>query len=247
MKTEAKGVGGWLLLLVAGLLVFGPIRAIVSTYDGFAEAERLYPVLIGDQKWRTFVTLGWTAIAVTIALSVYTAIRLIRGRSPADVSFAKMALWLIGPISAIVIRFGIQPAIFGWSISPSEVGEITALLVGAFVWAGIWTLYLSKSVRVRNTYNLPTYPTETAPSKFRISSLWTVSNVNNEGVRRLCVAVNVIGIAWATLLLVAAANSLSKGYEQDAVLFGGVAIAGFALARVLTWVVSGFASRPSTS
>lgn len=247
MNKEIKGVGGWLMLLVIGLVALGPLRGIGETYQSFAETERLYPVLLNDGPWRTFVRLSWLTVGATCALSIYTGIRLIRGSTPADVGFAKMALWIIGPIPAIVIRFGIQPALFGWGTSANEVGEFAGIMIASIVWAGAWSLYLSKSVRVRNTYNIPVASLDRSPSKFTVSSLWSVSNVSSEGIRRLCVVVNVLGVSWAVIFLLVAGSALNRGQNDEAALFALLGIVGFVAARVLTWVVAGFASKPSHS
>lgn len=243
MNDQVKGVGGWLLLLVIGLVALGPLRGIGETYQSFAEAERLYPVLLNDGAWQTFVRLSWLTVAAACALSIYTGIRLIRGSTPADVGFAKMALWIIGPLPAILIRFGIQPALFGWNTSANEMGEFVGIMIASVVWAGVWSLYLSKSVRVKNTYNIPADSLQRGPSKFRVSSLWGVSNVSSEGIRRLCVVVNVLGVIWAVIFFVAVVGALNRGQTDDVVLFALLALVGYAAARVLTWVVAGFSSK----
>ncbi|VVE77439.1 hypothetical protein PSP31120_01292 [Pandoraea sputorum] len=235
------------MLLVIGLVALGPLRAIGETYQSVAETERLYPVLLNDGPWRTFVRLSWLTIGAACALSIYTGIRLIRGSTPEDVGFAKMALWIIGPIPAIVIRFGIQPALFGWSTSANEMGEFAGIMIASVIWAGVWNLYLSKSGRVRNTYNIPVDSLERRPSKFRVSSLWSVSNVSSEGVRRLCVVVNVLGVIWAVIFLVVAGSALTRGQTYEGALFTLLGLVGFGAARALTWVVAGFVSKPRSS
>ncbi len=234
-------------MLVIGLVALGPLRSIGATYQSFADAERLYPVLSTNGAWQTFVRLSWLVIGAAIALSIYTGVRLSRGSSPADVDFAKMALWIIGPVPSLLITLGIRPALFGWNMTADEIGEFVGVLIGSVVWAGVWNLYLSRSVRVKNTYNVPAEVPQTASSKFRISTLWSVSSVSSEGIRRLCVVVNVLGVIWTVIFWLIGGSALSRGQSDDAVIFAVLGLIGYAAARVLTWVVAGFASKPSNS
>ena len=65
------GVGGWLALLVAGMLVLGPLLAIGRTYGEFASAERMYPGLTQLAEWSSFKTVGWVSLLIFCAISIY--------------------------------------------------------------------------------------------------------------------------------------------------------------------------------
>jgi hypothetical protein len=75
---------------------------------------------------------------------------LARGRDWSVVNRAKAILWIAGPIAAVVLWVVIPATIFGTTLdfNPQSVGG----LLGSILGAGIWTAYLSKAKRVRNTY-----------------------------------------------------------------------------------------------
>lgn len=246
MKIEPKGVGGWLLLLILGLTLFGPLRACMSLYQDMAEAERLYPILISDEKWKQFTISAWVVIAAAVALSITAGIRLANGSHASDVAFTKIALWVSGPGSIAFLRFGIEPILFGRAPAGEELTSVIVAIVSSAIAAVVWTLYLSMSVRVRNTYNLP-IRAPSPPSRFRLSALWSVSNVRSEGIRRLCVALNVVGIIWAALFIAISLNVANRSRGEEWIVLAAIGVAGFAAARLVTWVISGFAAKQTAS
>lgn len=147
------GVGGWLLLLVIGLLVLGPLAGIGKTMQAIEVTERTYPNIIGIPAWVHYKSTGWSLIAMACLVSVAAGWGLLKSRQSGAVQFAIAALWIRGP--AVVILDAISATIFlqtgfaEYFSDPSLVGD----LLGNFAAATIWTAYLKMSRRVRNTYH----------------------------------------------------------------------------------------------
>lgn len=161
VKSGPFGVGGWLLLLVIGMLALGPLLGAGRINADFMMAERQYPNLGSLAEWYAFKRATWWAFAVVAAISIYGGWGLVSSRDWSVVNRAKVILWLTGPIASIVLAIFIPLAVFG----KTEAGD--PQFIGAFIAsviaASIWTAYLSKSKRVRNTYRYKTVVNETAP------------------------------------------------------------------------------------
>ncbi|HRK36785.1 MAG TPA: DUF2569 family protein [Burkholderiaceae bacterium] len=161
IKSGPSGVGGWLLLLVIGMLALGPLLGAGRINADFMMAERQYPNLGSLAEWITFKRTTWWAFAVVAAISMYGGWDLVSSRDWSVVNRAKVILWLTGPIASIVLAIVIPLAVFGKTEAsdPQFIGAFIASVIAA----SIWTAYLSKSKRVRNTYRYKTVVNETAP------------------------------------------------------------------------------------
>ena len=160
-KPAPSGVGGWLLLLVIGMLALGPLMGAGRINANFMVAEHQYPNLASLAEWNAFKSTTWWAFAAVAAISIYGGWGLMSSRDWSVVNRAKVILWLTGPIASVVLAVFIPLVVFG----KTEAGD--PKFVGAFIAsviaASIWTVYLSKSKRVRNTYRYKTEVNETAP------------------------------------------------------------------------------------
>lgn len=146
------GVGGWLALLVVSLLAGGPMLGAAKLYEAFVVAERASPDLVFLPAWATYKTLSWVTFGLVAALGVYGGISLGRGKRWAAVRRARYVLWLVGPVTVLVMNVLLPAIAFGhFTVGTAVVGP---LLVSCAV-AGLWTAYLAKSRRVRNTYGPP--------------------------------------------------------------------------------------------
>jgi len=146
------GVGGWLALLVAGMVVLGPLLGIGRTYGEFAAAEREYPALAQVAEWSSFKTVEWAALLFFCAISIYGGLGLATKRTPDAVSRAKLVLWFNYPIS-ITVTAMIIPA----TMIPDggkQAAMVVPSLFASLIAVAIWTAYLNRSMRVKNTYGL---------------------------------------------------------------------------------------------
>lgn len=152
------GVGGWLLLLVVGLMFLGPLMGAGRLSADITSIESQYPNLLSIPVWSTFKSASWWSFVVVCCLSFYAGLGLAKGRDFSVVKRAKILLWIIGPVASIIMGLFIPLVVIGKVESdPQFFGSLIASVIGA----AIWTAYLSKSRRVKATY-APTRPEDSA-------------------------------------------------------------------------------------
>ena len=145
-----KGVGGWLLLLIVMLGLYTPLMGFRNLYYDFIVSARIFPVLESNPAWVQYRTAVWIIFAVLCLFCFAAGYALWRIHKPASVQFAIGVIWLVGPFvpvvyaatAAAIFNFG-----FSQAIKPFYIG-----IAATAIQSAIWTGYLLKSVRVRNTY-----------------------------------------------------------------------------------------------
>jgi hypothetical protein len=143
------GVGGWLVLLVAGMLVLGPLFGTLRVGAEFNALERQYPALASLDSWARFKTASWLTFLGFTALNIYGGWGLARGRGWSVVKRARAILWISGPLGSLVLGFVVPVLTFGrFNALP---GFLKPFLASVIITA-LWTAYLSRSKRVRVTY-----------------------------------------------------------------------------------------------
>ncbi|MBW6390207.1 DUF2569 family protein [Halomonas sp. Y3S6] len=146
-----------MLVLVGVLMVAVPLVGVGSLLSNLAILKHLHPSLVGTPGWDWYLLWMWLAVGCAAGLSVYASLRLLHGKSARDVEAVCSILWVIGPIAAIVTN-GLIPFMMHEAemlmydyIGPTGVPLVGAILGGA-IFSLVWTSYLSRSQRVRNTY-----------------------------------------------------------------------------------------------
>lgn len=152
VNTTPSGVGGWLLLLIVGMMFLGPLLGVAKINGEIMMVEQQNPDIINFDKWITLKNASWFTVSITAMLSFYGGFGLVRGRNELVVKKAKIILWIIGPISVIIMMAIIPTIIFSYENINSQ---FFGLLIVHIAIAGAWTAYLSKSKRVKNTYKKP--------------------------------------------------------------------------------------------
>lgn len=144
------GVGGWLFLLVAGMMVLGPLLGAGRIGAEFASAERQYPALPSSDEWNAFKSATWWTFLAIAALSFYGGWGLAKGNGWSVVKRAQAILWISGPVGSLVISVLVPLVTFG----NSNVGDaqFVGALLASVIAAAVWTAYLSRSKRVRITF-----------------------------------------------------------------------------------------------
>jgi len=144
-------VGGWLILLVAGLTVLGPLVAAGQMSQSFFTVESDNPNFAALDVWQRYKSAAWWTFIGFSALSFYAGWGLAKGRTMAVVTRAKIVLWLIGPVESIALTMLLPLLIFGRV--PTEP-EVFVGILQSCIPAAVWTAYLFRSKRVRATYGL---------------------------------------------------------------------------------------------
>lgn len=131
-KPQPSGVGGWLALLVFGLVIGGPI----SLAAGAASARDAVTVffLVGLAVW-----------------SIYCGIALIR-KKPNAPRITKIYFIVLFCLYAVAIVGGIVQSANSASV---DVADDAGRVIGAFLATIAWYAYLEKSKRVKHTYQPP--------------------------------------------------------------------------------------------
>ena len=152
-QSTVSGVGGWLLLLVIGLMFLGPLMGAGRINADFMSVENQYPTLKSVAEWGTYKSATWWTFLIVCCLSFYAGLGLVRERNISAVKRAKIILWVIGPLASLILGVFLPVLIFGKSEpDPQFVGSMIASIMAA----AIWTAYLSKSKRVKATYGITT-------------------------------------------------------------------------------------------
>ncbi|HMN14365.1 MAG TPA: DUF2569 family protein [Bellilinea sp.] len=149
-----SGIGGWLGLLVVGLTILGPLSGFGKLSNEFRDALEQFPQLAGNSQWQNYKQMSWLIFTASAAISFSAGYRLWKIHFPESVRFAILALWLAGPLGNILYMASAF-FIFGDNVGGNVIAEMIGGTIASCVAAGIWTAYLMRSVRVRNTYKLP--------------------------------------------------------------------------------------------
>lgn len=149
---ELRGVSGWLAFLVVSLLVLTPLFGTARTYGAIASTEQLYPQLVGTAIWSQIKTATWLFFAAQAGLLFSAGWRLAYRFVPGSVRYAIAMLWIAGP-TLTLLSLVVIGAISGANVfAQPEGGQALGGVFGGIISAGLWTAYLIRSRRVRNTY-----------------------------------------------------------------------------------------------
>jgi len=151
-KKLLSGVGGWLAFLIFALMVLAPLFAVGSTYAEIIDAERLHPRSAGESDWWVSKVGLWCLTVVPLAIGFSVGYRLWKDHRPETVEFAISGLWIIAAWS-IWSSFIVAFVIFDLSLE-SVSSALIRNAVSNVVAVSIWTLYLKRSIRVKNTYGV---------------------------------------------------------------------------------------------
>jgi len=144
------GVHGFLWLLVAGLLVFGPILGAWRTHADLFHLENQVSGLNSLPQWAAYKAATWCSFLAFAVVSVYGGWGLARGSDWSVVRRATIILWLVGPVSTVVR--GVVVPLVTLGDSNAEHPELFRAMLFSMIHACIWTAYLQNSERVRVTY-----------------------------------------------------------------------------------------------
>ena len=145
-RVEPAGIGGWLALLIVWMVVLRPVAGVYMLNQ--LQADSLAnPIILENSSWLINTSTFWIIFLFVAALSIYGGLRLLRDRSPAAVRTAIIVLWIYSPIAAadlLIAREFLEGQVL-WPNAAFTIGTNLAI-------AAIWTAYLMRSRRIRNTY-----------------------------------------------------------------------------------------------
>lgn len=139
-----SGFGGWLLLLaiaeIIGLLK--TLAAVANSMETWAE----YSSVDGGKV----VIAGEAVITATLVILQVVVVwfMLKKDRLFPTLFFYQ---WIAIPV-AFVLDIALVSAVLGVGVKQLLTAEIVSPSVAAFIVTGLWMWYVSKSVRVRNTF-----------------------------------------------------------------------------------------------
>ncbi len=160
-KKICRGVGGWLLLLIAGMTCLGPLFGAGRIYADLNAMELTHPTLPTLDDWRNFRELSWWTFSIFSTISIFGGLGLALGHTQLVVQRAKISLWLAGPGLAIMLGIVVPIIAFGSEsqVGLKTVGPLIGPLIGTTLGSYAWAAYLSKSKRVHATYGSPSTDT----------------------------------------------------------------------------------------
>ncbi len=151
-QVKIQGVGGWLGFLVFTLVFGGPVIGLLMTYTGLGVAETHNSMLAGMSEWLHYKYAAWLLFLCAATLSIWAGVALMKGTNRIVVTFAVICLWLTGPLVAIIDGWALFPVLMGIRPAAEYDAQVIGRIISASFAPAIWTIYLLRSKRVRNTY-----------------------------------------------------------------------------------------------
>lgn len=150
-----SGVGGWLLLLIVGLMFLGPLMGAGRINLDLISVEGQYPNINNIPEWTTYKLATWLTFLGVCCLSFYAGLGLVKVRTTKVVTRTMVILWIIGPVASVILGVFLPILIFGeTNTDPQLIGSMIASVIAATVW----TIYLFVSKRVKATYGINAPP-----------------------------------------------------------------------------------------
>ena len=141
-KGPVAGVGGWLGLMIVGLL-FGWLPDMGNLYIN----SQKFPQLESSLPWQHYKTTLWVLFFLSVGVKISTAIFLWLRHDSVSVKFAFWGLWF----NALGINL-VMIATAQVLLNVSIIDDTMVPLLKSSIVALVWSLYLIKSIRIKNTY-----------------------------------------------------------------------------------------------
>ncbi|MER9948727.1 DUF2569 family protein [Mesorhizobium sp. M0047] len=138
------GIGGWLMLLAIGQAL-SPLRTLADFANSADGYQQLMTLSNGPLAVYGEVALNLAFLALQLVVLVSMLRRSHR--------FPQLFLlqWLAIPVVFILDTIWIA-SVLGDPVNKVLAGDALLAAIASFVGTGIWTAYVYKSVRVRNTF-----------------------------------------------------------------------------------------------
>ena len=149
------GVGGWLTLLVVGLMALGPLRSVERMTAELSKAEAANAALTTNALWMSYKANAWMLWGIFSTVSFGAGYCLYKIHLRRSVHIAIAALWVIGPGFAIADMLNSYLTVLRPMHLPLNTDDLLAATIASAVASAFWTGYLLRSKRVKNTYKVP--------------------------------------------------------------------------------------------
>ncbi len=150
-NASVRGIGGWLALLIVNLAILSPTIGFGNFQNEINDLLEIHPELKNTPRWESWKLGATFIISTSCLLSFLAGLGLWIIHHPNSVRFAIFVLWVLGAFARIAYILWLQrflPPQLSQNLFIDSIGSI----VGSCIGAGIWTVYLMLSVRVKNTY-----------------------------------------------------------------------------------------------
>lgn len=144
------GVGGWLFLLIIGLMIINPLLGSKGMYSEIWQLEKTYPDLVSATEWSNYKSTVFGIFFGSAAIGFWGGLRLSVKKVWSSVDQAIAAMWFSGPGATVLVSVFVPLIIYGKDGFPDL--SIFPGILGSIVITYVWTAYLLRSKRVRNTY-----------------------------------------------------------------------------------------------
>jgi hypothetical protein len=146
-EERLRGVGGWLILIIFGMVVGSPLATLVNLSQWWSVDKQLFTASPGFRTWMVVDIVSSLAVS---AVGVYAGLALWTVR-PKAVVLAKTALLFVfgyAILTLVMPFFMALPHDIGQGVTKDLVPDVVRMVLVAVIWFS----YLSSSKRVRVTY-----------------------------------------------------------------------------------------------
>lgn len=178
--VQVKGVGGWLSYFILLNVIISPLFTLAVVVGSYAQLEAKFPLLIEDRYYTSYKAQTLILTFCAISSLFVAGVRLWRVHKPSSVSFMIYSMWIVVIGSSFIL------ALIGIAHSPQllSLAQVSFDALASFfamsIYATLWTLYLKRSKRVRNTYYGQDISSFTDPIPIRRESLESKKILNNQ-------------------------------------------------------------------
>ncbi len=149
-SKELRGVGGWLAFFIVALVFLAPSIAFAQLAIHLSNLETIREYASAPH-WTGYKASLWGTLTVGLLLNLYVGYCLWKRHVWASVHFTLWGLWVIRPAISIAGTL-LAWQFFDPTTYDGKLSIIAGILVRPALSSGIWTAYLLRSKRVRNTY-----------------------------------------------------------------------------------------------
>lgn len=157
--SDLRSVGGWLMAMVIVLMYLGPLLGVIRTFSTFVQLER--QGINHAPGFTEFQFFSWSFVLAAAALQVRAGWLLKNQLVPKTIPQVKFLIWLSAVGGSAILGLALPAMCFGVNGDDAARGLISVAMSATV--AGVYTMYLSKSRRVQDTYGLA-IPTQSETS-----------------------------------------------------------------------------------